>query len=404
MADKYKYLAVSREGVRSNGIIEAESESKAGSAISSSGLIPIKLSKISYSGIGLRSLFKQKVNSENLAIFTRKLLTLNRAGIPILRSLDIIISDIEDNKLLSVLQDVRNSIEGGSNLTEAFEKHSDYFPDLYISTIRAGEESGTLDIMLSRASELIEREMKIKDGVKTAIRYPSYVVLTICLAFAVVITLVIPKFSGFYSSYGAELPWATRLLIDINRLLTQYWPFLLITSPILIAGLWRFRQTRWGTRIIDYIVINIPIVGNLIIKTILARFCYILATLLSAGLPLARSLEVLKVSIGNIYFSKVIAEMGENLSGGADIIAPMRSFKYFSPMTVQMFSIGLESGSLESILLEIARHYDIEIERDTKKLTSRIEPLLTILIGIAVLILALAIFLPMWNMISVFKK
>ncbi|UCE66609.1 MAG: type II secretion system F family protein [Candidatus Zixiibacteriota bacterium] len=404
MANKFKYTAVSKDGVRSSGIIEAENESRAASAISSSGLIPVRISKKSCADSGFKIMWKSRIDPEILAIFTRKLLTLNKAGIPILRSLDIIMSDISDSRLSSALKEIGQSIEGGNSLTEAFEKHTGFFPELFINAIRAGEESGSLDTMLSRASELIEREIRLKDNVKSAVRYPAYVLVTIGAAFLVVITFVVPKFAGFYTAYGAELPWATRLLININRLIAPNWPYLIIALPVLIFLFWRIKITGWGKRIIDYISLSFPILGKIMVKTIIARFCYILSTLLSAGLPLSQSLGVLRNSISNYYFSKVISEMGENLSGGSDIVSSMRASKYFSPMVVQMFSIGLETGSLESLLQESARHYDMEIEQDAKKLTSRIEPLLTAAVGVTVLILALAIFLPMWNMISIFRK
>jgi len=404
VADKFKYTAVSKNGIRSSGIIEAEDEFRAASAISSSGLIPVKISKKSYAGSGFKTMWKSQIDPEILALFTRKLITLNKAGIPILRSLDIIISDISDSRLTDALVEVRKSIEGGDNLTGAFEKHTGYFPELFINTIRAGEESGSLDTMLSRASELIEREIRLKENLRSAVRYPSYVLITIAVAFFVVITFVIPKFAGFYTAYGAELPWATRLLININRFITGNWPYLIIAFPGFLFMIWRVKVTKWGRKVFDYISLSFPILGNIIVKTVIARFCYILSTLLSAGLPLSQSLGVLKNSISNYYFSKVISEMGENLSGGSDIMSSMRSSRYFNPMVIQMFSIGLETGSLESLLLEVAKHYDMEIEQDAKKLTSRIEPILTVAVGITVLILALAIFLPMWNMISVFRK
>lgn len=401
---KYRYTAVSRSGVRSSGIIEAEDEPGVATALDSNGLIPVKISKKSYTDKGLKFMFKSRIDPEVLAIFTRKLLSLNRSGIPILRSLEIIISDMSDSRLTGVLIDVRKSIQGGNSLTEAFEKHAGYFPELYISAIKAGEESGSLDIMLMRASELIERDIRLRDNLKSAVRYPSYVLITIALAFFVVITFVVPRFSGFYAAYGAELPWATRLLIGINRFGVDNWPYLAVIIPVLIFALWRLKVTAWGKRISDYISITLPIIGKITVKAVLARFCYILSTLLSAGLPLTQSLNVLKSSISNYYFSKVISEMGENLSGGSDIVSSMRSSRYFSPMVIQMFSIGLETGSLETILQEIAGHYDVEIEQDAKKLTSRIEPLLTVAVGVTVLILALAIFLPMWNLIGVFRK
>jgi MSHA biogenesis protein MshG len=404
VAKKYKYTAVSRNGVRSSGILEVEDESAAVAALDSSGLIPVKISKKSYPDSGFKFAFRSRIDPEILAVFTRKLLTLNKSGIPILRSLDIIISDMADSRLTGNLVKVRKSIEGGSSLTEAFEKQSGYFPELYISAIKAWEESGSLDTMLLRASELIERDIRLKENLRSAVRYPSYVLITIALAFFVVITFVVPKFAGFYSSYGAELPWATRLLIGINRFISANWPYLLFALPVLIFSLWRLMVTAWGRKISDIISITLPVVGNINIKAVLARFCHILSTLLSAGLPLNQALNVLKASISNYYFSKVISEMGENLSGGSDVVSSMRSSRYFSPMVIQMFSVGLETGSLETILQEIAEHYDREIEQDAKKMTSRIEPLLTVAVGITVLILALAIFLPMWNLIGVFRK
>ncbi|MEE8417780.1 MAG: type II secretion system F family protein [candidate division Zixibacteria bacterium] len=404
MITRYKYVAISPEGRKSKGIIEADSDQAAKSIVDSRGLLPVSVRKLSGGTKSLRLLFRSSVKPENLIIFTRKLLTLNRAGIPLLRSLGIIAADMDDTKLSNVIQNVRKSVEGGASFSQALDNHAGYFPGLFISTIKAGEESGTMDIMLMRALELIEREERIKQRVKEAVRYPSFVVFTMGLAFIVVITFVIPKFAAMYSGYGADLPWATRLLIAVNHIISNYWPFMIIVLPALVTVLWRMRLTRWGKRGFDYAKLSIPLMGAVVAKTILSRFCYILSTLLAAGLPLSQALGILRTSVNNYYFSKVIEKMTENLSGGRDLVQPMRDSKYFGSMVVQMFSIGLESGSLEDLLSETARHYDAEIEHDTKKLTSRIEPILTVLIATAVLILALAIFMPMWNLIGIFRR
>ncbi len=404
MSVKFKYQAISRDGFKSSGIIEAEREDEVKSIVDSLGLIPLSVSMVAAGGNRLKIMFRKKIDQESLLTFSRKFLSLNRAGIPLIRSLNIIIEDTEDETLTGVLSDIRKSIEGGNNLAESFEKHAGYFPEIFINAIISGEKSGKLDEILDRASEMIGREMKINEQIKTAVRYPSYVLLTISIAFIVVTTIVIPRFAGLYSSYGADLPWATKLLISINRFISAYWYYLLAVSPLLAGSLWRIRLTSWGRSSYDYITLKAPIIGKLMIKSYLARFCYILATFLSSGLPLSQSLIIMRKAIGNYYFSKVIAKMGENLTGGSDLIQPMRDSEFFSPMVVQMAAIGLESGSLESLLLETARHYDFEVERDAKKLTARIEPLLTVLIGAIVLILALAIFVPMWNMIEVFKR
>ncbi len=404
MATSYKFTAVSPDGSKSSGVIEAENENIVKDIIDSRGLIPISVRRRDDGLGGIKKIFSKSIGNESLVFLTRKLLTLSRAGIPIIRSLDIIIEDTIDEKMNRVLKQIRKSIEGGSSLAEALESHDGYFPLIYIETIKAGEESGTLDVMLARIMNLLEREAKIKEGIKTAVRYPSYVLITMAAAFFVIITLVVPKFSGLYSANSAELPWATRLLIDINIFVRSYWPLLIGVAPLLAYSIWRLRLTNWGKKTYDSISLSLPIISPIFVKAAMARFCYMMSVLLAAGIPLARALIIISKAIGNHYFSKVLADVGENLSGGHDLVQPMRESKYFSPLVVQMISLGLESGSLESLLQETARHFDAEIDFDTRKLTSRIEPILTFVIAGMVLILALAVLTPMWNLLEVFKR
>jgi len=404
VASEYKYVAISPDGVKSSGIVEAEDISSAKSIVDARGLIPISVRRRSAYLDNLSLMTSKSIESNKLIFFTRKLHTLSRAGIPILRILDIIIEEAPNDRFGLVLTEVRRSIEGGEGLADSMRKHDGFFPTLFIEAIAAGEESGTLDIMLARSIDLLEREATIKENIKTAVRYPAFVLIAMSVAFFIVITLVIPKFSSLYSSYGASLPWATRLLIDINSFIRTYWIFLIIVIPGLVMVFWRARLTDWGKRGYDLIVLSLPVISPIFLKAIMSRFCHILSTLLSAGLPLSRALGILQSSIDNYYFSKVIVKMGENLSGGRSLLQPMRESRYFSPLVVQMFSIGLESGSLETLLTDVAVHFDSEIEYETRKLTSRIEPILTVVIAVLVLILALAIFTPMWNMIEVFKR
>jgi len=404
MAIKFRYKAVTQEGRKVSGYVEAEEEYEARRAVDAKGLIPLDVTRPAKGLENLKIMTKASIKHDDLIFFTRKLLTLSKAGIPILRSMDIIIDDTEDKKLADNLTQVRKAIEGGSALAEALKPYDGYFPTLFIEAVSAGEESGTLDVMLGRTIELLEREAKIKDNIKAAVRYPLYVMATMAVAFAIVITFVIPKFASLYSAYGSQLPWATRLLIDVNTFIKHYWPIVIFAIPIIIIGLWRFRLTEWGKKGYDYSTLSFPSFGPSMVKAAMSRLCYTLATLITAGLPLSRALVILRGSIGNYYFSKVIEKMGENLSGGRDLLEPAKESRFFSQLVIQMFSIGLESGSLENLLSETAAHFDAEIEYDTRKLTSRIEPILTILIAVMVLILALAIFTPMWNMIKVFGK
>jgi MSHA biogenesis protein MshG len=404
VATRFRYIAVSPEGKRISGVMEAENADIAKNMIDAGGFIPVSVLKISSNlrKFSLRALLP--VNRENLIVLTRKLYTLSHAGIPLLRTFDIIIEDTSDKNLNAALINIRKSIEGGSSLADAFSKQEGFFPSIYVEALKAGEESGTLDVMLARTIELLERDAKIMDGIKTAIRYPAYVLVTMALALIVILTFVIPKFAGMYSAYGAELPWATKVILGLNEFARSYWWSFFVIIPLVVAGSLYLRLTNWGKKQYDLVAVSAPVFGNVYIKAVLARFCYTLSTLLSAGLPLSRALAILKDSIGNFHFSKVISKMGENLSGGRNLLEPMKDSKYFSPLVVQMFAIGLESGSLENLLINTATHFDAEVEKDTRKLTSRVEPILTIAVAVMVLILALAILTPMWNLIEIFKR
>jgi len=400
----FKYKAAARSGTVRKGLVEAEDIESAKIILDSKGLIPISVKPAVEFKKFFRKFYKTSIDLELLSSFTQKLNTLNKAGIPILKALSIIASEQEDDKFEKTLIRMKQYIEGGMTLSQALEQFPEYFPPLFISTVSAGESSGQMEAIFDRLSELIEREIKTRETLKSAVRYPAYIMITIVLAIIALVTLVIPKFAEFYKFYKSDLPLPTRLIMDLSSFTTSYWYIVLISGILSVFLFYRFKETKIGSNFFDYLKIELPVVGKIFLQMTISRFCYLLGTLLRSGLPLVEALGIVSRAAGNSLISKVINQMSDNVKGGRDIFSPMRESKYFMPLIIQMFVIGMESGNLDNMLFEAARHYDAAVEYQSKKLTSRLEPILTLFVGGMVLVLALAIFLPMWNMMQVFKK
>jgi MSHA biogenesis protein MshG len=216
--------------------------------------------------------------------------------------------------------------------------------------------------------------------------------------------VVVPKFADFYKSNKAELPLPTKLVLNLSNFVISYWYLMVFFAIAVLFAYYKFKESQSGARFLDKVKLEAPILGDIFLKMVISRFCYLLGTLLKSGLPLVEALRLVGKAVGNSHISIVINKMSENVVGGGDLVSPMRESKYFKPMVIQMFTIGMESGRLDDLLFDAARYYDSIVEYQSKKLASRIEPLLTFFIGGMVLLLALAIFLPMWNMMQVLKR
>ncbi|MCP4631781.1 MAG: type II secretion system F family protein [candidate division Zixibacteria bacterium] len=404
MAFQFKYKAIAQDGSLQQGKFEAEDIDTVKKHLDSSGLIPVKVDYASQRGAYLRNLFQPSVNLTLLSYFTTKLITLIRTGIPLIITLDIISKEQEDERFCKALQKMKQTIEGGVTLSGAMEDFPQYFTPLYISAIQAAEASGQMDTILNRLHSLIEKEIRTKEMVKAAIRYPSYVMVIISLAILAMVTLVMPKFADFYKSFNAELPLPTKIIMEFSRFLSTYWYLAIAICIVLFFAFTVFRKSSFGRNVIDQIKLEAPIIGELFLEMILSRVCFILATLLKSGLPLIEALRLVGKDSGNSIITNVLLKMSDNVEEGKEMISPMRESKYFRPLIIQMIVIGLESGSLDTMLYEVANHYDKSVEYQSKKLTSRIEPLLTVFTAGIVMLLALAIFLPLWNMMSVLKQ
>jgi MSHA biogenesis protein MshG len=400
---QYKYRAVTTGGDEHSGIITAVSQEQVEEYLSEQSLMPVSIKQLSESrGLSFFGMLKGS-SYERLIAFTNQLATLYRAGVPLLKALSIIRIGEPTSRFNFVIDQIRVSVQAGKQLSESMADYPDIFSRVYISGIAAGEESGKLEQTLDELSGMLEREMEIGRQLKTATRYPIIVVSVIAAAFAVMMTFVIPRFVEFYKTFNADLPAPTRMLIGLSNILTHYWPLVLIAG---VASFFMFRRMLSipaGRLWFDRQLLKLPIFGDLIIKSNVARFSLMFKILFKSGIPIVRTIDILTSTVKNSAIAMDIRKLEELFRKGQDVSVNLKEFHYIPDMALQLMSIGLESGSLERMLDEIGNHYSKEVLYRSRQLTSLLEPMLTLVLGAFVLTMALAMFLPMWNLIKVFK-
>ncbi|UCG62055.1 MAG: type II secretion system F family protein [Candidatus Zixiibacteriota bacterium] len=403
MPTQFKYKALAADGSSKKGALTAENPDQVAEYLAAQDYIPVKITAVrdrhSFSLLGLTS----RRDYENLIIFTNNLATMYRSGIPILRALSIIKVGPEDGRFSRAIQQIRYSIQSGKSLSEAMASYDEIFSRVYRDSIAAGEESGRLEDILEELSTMMEKEMELGRQIKSGLRYPIIVVLVIAIAFVVLMTYVIPRFVDFYGAFGAQLPLATRILIGTSNFVTSYWAIILGAIVALGFGLRKVLTNEKGKLWVDTKLLRMPILGDLVLKGNVARFAMMFGILFKAGLPIVQSLNILADSVKNSRVSCEIRRLEEMFRKGSDASLMDEKFDHFPDLAKQMIAIGLETGALERMLGEVGAHYSKEVQYTSRHLTAILEPILTFVVAIFVLIMALAIFLPMWNLIQVFK-
>lgn len=403
MPELYTYKARGLEGGDVVGEMTAESEEQVLAYLSEQRYIPISIKKSSAKKLGSLAGFFRGTDHESLIIFTGNLSTLYKAGIPLLRALSLISIGKPESRFNYAIKQLRFGLQAGKSLSQAMAEFDDLFPQTYRATIAAGEESGHLDEILDELSAMLEEEMALVRQVKSGVRYPIMVILAIVAAFIVIISYVIPKFVDFYSSFGAQLPLPTRIIMGISQLFTSYWWAALAVVILLAYGFRRLLADERGKFWFDTRVLRLPIFGDLVAKGNVASFCLMLRILFKSGIPLIKSLKLLSESIKNTAIAAEVNQMNSLLEQGREHDIRLTRFEFMPQMALEMISIGLESGALDNMLQVVGRHYAKQVGYASRQLTAVLEPILTIVLGIFVLILALSIMLPMWNLIKVFN-
>jgi type IV pilus assembly protein PilC len=399
----FSYQAINESGMNVKGSIEAESVEMAENLLLSKGYIPSRVAAASGGAPGGSFLAKikesfTKVKIGDLILFTKQFRSMMQAGVPIIRLLQVLENQTENKVIQGVVGLIGQDIRAGATLYEAMKKHPTLFSPLYLSMINAGEISGTVPDILGRLIDIIEHEAKIKSDIKSALQYPMLVLIALGIAFFVLLTFVIPKFSAIFAKTGLTLPWPTKIAMLMYQGLANYW-YILIAGVIgLILVLRTYFKTAHGRYALDAFYLKLPLFGPLFQKAAMSRFASIFAILQASGVPVMQAMEVLSGTIGNTAISHEFDRVRDKIKEGQGISGPLGSAKYFTPMVVDMVAIGEESGNIEDMLRQIAIHYDDEVAYAVKRLSDNIGPVLIVGLAAVVGFFALAIYMPMWDM------
>ena len=404
---EYKYKAIDENGNPFSDVVEADSLEMANNILIARGYIPIEVSekRSAASAIGWRGIREKltPIKPPELILFTKQFRTLLRSGVSMVKLLQVLESQTENPNLKKTISTILHDIQEGSSLYNAFKKHPKAFSTLYCSMVHAGEASGALPEVLERLTYIIDHEHKVKSDVKAAFQYPLIVIIFLAIAFFVLLTFVIPRFVNIFTSAGLDLPIPTRICMFMYQFMSDYWYLLTGCIAAGVLGLNYYFRTEQGRFIRDSFLMRLPLLGPLFIKAAMSRFASIFAILQSSGITILDSMKILSKTIGNTAIAREFDQINEQLEEGRGIAVPLKNAKYFTPIVINMIAIGEESGNLDELLGEISEHYDVELEYALKKLTDSIGPVLTVCLAAVVGFFALAIFLPMWDLLGVVK-
>jgi type IV pilus assembly protein PilC len=399
----YSYQAIDERGVAIKGDIEAKSSDEAANAVAERGSVPYKLTekKAQRSKSGRLFGIKPHVKLADLIIFTKQFRSLFKAGVPLVRTFQILEAQTQSRALKQTISSILQNIKEGTGLSVAMGNHGSIFSPLYCSMIEAGEMSGTVPEALERLIYIIEHEGKIKSDIKAALQYPIMVTVALTGAFFVLLTVVVPKFAETFSRAGVDLPLPTVMAMTLYQFLSSYWHLLIGGLLALIFGLRAWFKTERGQYIRDSLILRIPILGQLFIKAAMSRFASIFGILHSSGVPVMNAMKVLSGVIGNRAISREFDRVREHMEEGQGIAVTLKTAKFFTPMVIDMVAIGEETGNIEEMLRAVSMHYDDEVSYAVKRLSEVIGPVLIVGLAAVVGFFALAIFLPMWDLTKV---
>lgn len=346
-----------------------------------------------------KRLFLEKpITPLDLLLFSRQMYTLLKAGVPIMRALAGLQESTQNPLFAAMIQDLRESLDSGRELSAAMRRHPKVFAPFYVSMVQVGEMTGMLDETFIRLYDHLEFERDMRERIKTAMRYPSFVMLAMAIAIVIVNLFVIPAFAKVFAGFQAELPLMTKILFGFSNFMLSYWMLMLAVATAAVLGFRSYINTSVGRYEWDRYKLKLPIAGKIILKSTLARFARSLALSFKSGMPVLQGLSVVSMVVDNEFMRGRIEQMREGVERGESILRTAVAAGVFNPVVLQMIAVGEETGDLDGLMFEVADMYQREVEYEVKTLSSQIEPILIVFLGVLVLILALGIFLPMWDL------
>jgi MSHA biogenesis protein MshG len=405
----FNYTGRNASGNQIKASIEATSVDEAAEKLIKKGITPISIVATPEGSTGNASvdvfelLSNGQVSLEELIVFCRQMYALMRSGVPILRAINGMVESANSSLLKKALTDIGKQLEGGYTFSSALNHHPKIFDNLFISLVHVGENTGQLDLSFLKLTTYLERELDTRKRIKTALRYPSMVLIAISAALIILNIFVIPTFANMFSRLGADLPFATRFIIASSNLFINYWHYMLLGVFMVSFTVKKSLKTKKGRYQWDRRKIKVPIIGSIIERSILARFSHSFAIVLKAGVPMTTGLTLVADAVDNSYMHQKISAMRKGIESGDSLLRSAIASGLFTPLVLQMVAVGEETGRVDELLTEVGDYYEREVDYDLTTLTARIEPLLLAVVAAMVLVLALGIFTPMWDMASAMK-
>jgi len=387
-----------RTGLIQEGVLAADSKDIALASLRRQNIVVTGIrergKEISLTKVG------RKVPPKTLAVFTRQFSVMIDAGLPLVQCLEILANQQEHKNFQKILLQVRQDVEAGSTLADAMRRHPKAFNSLFVNMVAAGEAGGILDTILQRLSVYIEKAVKLASQVKSALIYPIAVIAIAAIVVAVILLKVIPTFAALFTSLGAELPFPTRMVIIASNFLARYFIFIVIAIGALIFAFQRYYATYRGRRVVDGFVLKLPVLGMIMRKIAVARFCRTLATLTSSGVPILEALDITARTAGNAIVEDAIQEVRKSVEGGKTIVEPLRDSGIFPNMVVQMIGVGEQTGALDQMLNKIGDFYEDEVDAAVAGLVKLLEPVMIFILGTIIGGIVIAMYLPMFTLIN----
>jgi type IV pilus assembly protein PilC len=401
---EYVYEALDKGGKQVRGVIEAANEEVIVEKLRGMGYYPLKVLQNKKSAAnadlfalpGLRIIF-HRITSKHLMTFTRQLATLIDAGLPIIRSLNILHDQVESAIFKEKIEDIIKTIEGGGSLSEAFGRHPKVFDNLYVNMVRAGEIGGVLESVLNKIAEFLEKAQALKGKVKSAMMYPLVVSLLAVGIVSFILITIIPKFEDIFKQLGAELPWLTQQLINMSNILLYKSYYVIIALVLVYFVFSKINKTREGKHTFDKIKLKIPVFGPLLKKIAIVRFAGTLATLIHSGVPILQALDIVRDTSGNEVISRAMEKVYNSVKDGDTIHEPLARCPVFPPLVIHMVAVGEETGAIDQMLIKVAEAYEREVDDTVNALTSILEPILIVFLGAIVGVIVVALYLPLFS-------
>ncbi len=409
---KYAYKALNKEGKEVFGIVDADTQALAINDVRSLGFYPTQVRearkrderrarKQGKAG-GLSEFYIGGVKQKEIVLVTRQMATLIDAGLPLLRSLNVLIAQQKPSKMRDVLQEIAYDVQSGATFSEGLAKHPKVFDRLFVNMVRAGEVGGMLEVVLNRLAEFMERRQVLKRRVRSALVYPVAVIVIATGIVSFLLVRVVPVFAEIYDEFGKGLPAPTQFLVNVGDFMKFRWWLLLAIVNSSIISIKLLGKVHTVRRVMDRVVLRTPLIGDLVVKVAVARFARTLGTLITSGVPILQALKITKDTIGNEVIQNAVQKVHDSIKEGETIAAPLDEAKVFPAMVVNMIDVGEETGSLDAMLMKVADIYDAEVEAAVEAMLALMEPVIIVVLGGIIGFIVISLYLPIFNLADAF--